>query len=69
MSVPAELLSEVMTDQGLIKTDRLAEVLHITKRKLAGRLKNQSIFGTDCKKNRHGSIPFVWRVRQCAERL
>lgn len=35
MSVPAELLSEVMTDQGLIATDRLADVLHITKTELA----------------------------------
>ena len=35
MSVPAEWLSEVMTDQGLIETDRLAEVLHITKTELA----------------------------------
>ena len=31
MSVPAKWLSEVMTDQGLIETDRLAEVLHITR--------------------------------------
>lgn len=35
MSVPAELLSEVITEQGLITTDRLAEVLHITKTELA----------------------------------
>ncbi len=35
MSMPAELLSEVITDQGLIATDRLAEVLHITKTELA----------------------------------
>ncbi|MFB1486974.1 MULTISPECIES: antitoxin Xre/MbcA/ParS toxin-binding domain-containing protein [Thiocapsa] len=35
MSVPAELLSEVITEQGLIATDRLAEVLHITKTELA----------------------------------
>ena len=35
MSVTAELLSEVMTDQGMIATDRLAEVLHITKTELA----------------------------------
>ncbi|WP_274600249.1 hypothetical protein [Thiocystis violacea] len=34
MSVPVEWLSEVMTDQGLIETDRLAEVLHITKTEL-----------------------------------
>lgn len=35
MSIPAELLSDVVTDQGLIATDRLAEVLHITKTELA----------------------------------
>jgi uncharacterized protein (DUF2384 family) len=35
MSVPAELLSDVITEQGLIATDRLAEVLHITKTELA----------------------------------
>jgi uncharacterized protein (DUF2384 family) len=35
MSVPAELLPEVVTDQGTIATDRLAEVLHITKAELA----------------------------------
>ncbi len=34
MSVPAEWLSEIMTDQGLIETDRLAEVRPITKTEL-----------------------------------
>ena len=35
MSAPAELLPDVMTDQGTIATDRLAKVLHITKAELA----------------------------------
>ena len=35
MPAPAELLPEVMTDQGTIATDRLARVLHITKAELA----------------------------------
>ena len=35
MSAPAELLPDVMTDEGTIATDRLAKVLHITKAELA----------------------------------
>lgn len=35
MSVPAELFPEVMTEQGTISTDRLSQVLHITKTELA----------------------------------
>jgi uncharacterized protein (DUF2384 family) len=35
MSAPAETLTEVITDQGLIASDRLAEVLHVTKTELA----------------------------------
>jgi hypothetical protein len=35
MSVPAELLADVVTDEGMIATDRLAARLHITKTELA----------------------------------
>ena len=35
MSVAAEFLSEVITDQGTVATDRLAELLHVTKVELA----------------------------------
>ena len=35
MSATAELLPDVMTDQGIVATDRLARVLHITKAELA----------------------------------
>jgi uncharacterized protein (DUF2384 family) len=35
MSAPAELLPDVMTEDGTIATDRLAKVLHITKAELA----------------------------------
>ncbi|EGV18414.1 antitoxin Xre/MbcA/ParS toxin-binding domain-containing protein [Thiocapsa marina] len=35
MSVPAELLTDVVTDEGMIATDRLAERLRITKTELA----------------------------------
>jgi hypothetical protein len=35
MSVAAEFLSEVITDQGTVATDRLAELLHVTKAELA----------------------------------
>lgn len=35
MSAHAELLPDVMTDQGTIASDRLARVLHITKTELA----------------------------------
>jgi uncharacterized protein (DUF2384 family) len=35
MSAQAELLPDVMTDQGNIATDRLVKVLHITKAELA----------------------------------
>lgn len=35
MSVPAELLPSVITDDGMVATDRLARVLHITKTELA----------------------------------
>jgi hypothetical protein len=35
MSAPAQILPDVMTDQGTIATDRLARVRHITKAVLA----------------------------------
>jgi len=35
MSVPAEILSEVITEQGTIASDRLAKLLHVTKTELA----------------------------------
>ena len=35
MAAAAEFLSEVITDQGTVATDRLAELLHVTKTELA----------------------------------
>ncbi|MFN2244443.1 MAG: XRE family transcriptional regulator [Anaerolineae bacterium] len=35
MAAPADLLPNVLTDQGTIATDRLAKMLHITKAELA----------------------------------
>ena len=35
MTAPTDVLPSVMTDQGFIATDRLAQVLHITKAELA----------------------------------
>jgi uncharacterized protein (DUF2384 family) len=35
MSAPAELLPDVITDQGTVAMDRIAQVLHITKAELA----------------------------------
>lgn len=35
MSVADEFLSEIITDQGTVATDRLAELLHVTKFELA----------------------------------
>lgn len=35
MSATAEILADVVTDRGAVETDRLAEMLHITKTELA----------------------------------
>lgn len=65
MSAPAELLPDVMTDEGTIATDRLAKVLHITKAELATAtgLSRDAV----SKRDRLSSRPTQTRLRDTVE--
>jgi uncharacterized protein (DUF2384 family) len=65
MSAPAQLLPDVMNDEGNIATDRLASMLHITKAELAVAtgLSRDAV----SKRNRLNSGPTQTRLRDTVE--